>query len=120
MSKRFRLPMLILLILTTGAAYAYAIQTENRGAENLELYGGKSGPVPFPHLAHQDALVDCKICHELFPQEIGSIEKLKASGQLKKKQIMNKHCTKCHRKLKKEGKKTGPITCKACHIKAES
>lgn len=120
MKKRFRLLILTLLIISTGTAYAFTIQTENRGAESIELYGGKNGPVPFPHLAHQDALADCKICHELFPQEIGGIEKLKASGELKKKQIMNKHCTKCHRKLKKEGKQTGPTTCKACHIKAES
>ncbi len=118
--KGFRVLVLVLLIISAGSAYAYTIQTDNKGAENIELYGGKSGPVPFPHLAHQDALADCKICHELFPQEIGGIEKLKASGQLKKKQIMNKHCTKCHRQLKKEGKITGPITCKACHIKAES
>ena len=120
MIKEFRILVLVLLIISTAAAYAQTIQTENRGAENIELYGGKSGPVPFPHLAHQEALKDCKICHELFPQEIGSIEKLKADGQLKKKQIMNKHCTKCHRQLKKEGQKTGPITCKACHIKPES
>ena len=89
MKTRFRLLILALLIISTGAAYALTVQTENRGAENIELYGGKSGPVPFPHLAHQDAVADCKVCHELFPQEIGGIEKLKASGQLKKKQIMN-------------------------------
>jgi hypothetical protein len=99
-------------------AGAYTIQTENKGAPQLTLNGGKNGPVPFPHRAHQKALVDCAICHELFPQKSGAIDELKASGELKKKQIMNKHCTKCHRKMKKEGQKTGPTTCKACHVKS--
>jgi hypothetical protein len=75
--------------------------------------------VPFPHAAHQAALGDCSVCHELFPQEAGSIDALKASGDLKKKQVMNKHCTKCHKKMKKEGEKTGPTTCKSCHVKTE-
>ena len=101
-----------------GLAAAYAIQTENKGAAQMTLNGGKSGPVPFPHLAHQEVLKDCAVCHELFPQKSGAIEELKASGDLKKKQIMNKHCTKCHKKMKKEGKKTGPTTCKSCHIKS--
>ncbi len=115
--KGFRTAILILIIVSTGVAYAYAIQTANKGAEQIELYGGKSGPVPFPHLVHQDVIEDCKVCHELFPQKIGAIEKLKASGELQKKQIMNKHCTKCHKKMKTEGQKTGPTTCKSCHIK---
>ncbi|MGD9332750.1 MAG: cytochrome c3 family protein [Desulfobacterales bacterium] len=107
----------VMVVGIVGLAGAYTIQTENKGADQIELYGGKSGPVPFPHHAHQEVLTDCKVCHELFPQEIGAIDKLKASGELKKKQIMNKHCTKCHKKLKQEGKKTGPTTCKACHVK---
>ena len=106
--KGFRLAILVLLVISTGAAYAYTIQTTNKGAEQI---------VPFPHRVHLEILPDCAVCHELFPQETGSIEKLKASGDLKKKQIMNKHCTKCHKKMKKEGQKTGPTTCKSCHIK---
>lgn len=100
-----------------GLAGAYTIQTENKGGAQLILEGGTSGPVPFPHLAHQEALGDCSICHELFPQAAGAIERLKASGELKQKQVMNKQCTKCHKVLKKEGKKTGPTTCKSCHVK---
>ena len=115
--KALRMTILILLVIFSGVAYAYTIQTTNKGADHIELFGGKSGPVPFPHRAHQEVLTDCTVCHELFPQETGAIEKLKASGDLKKKQIMNKHCTKCHRKMKKEGRKTGPTTCKSCHIK---
>ncbi|MBL0712666.1 MAG: cytochrome c3 family protein [Desulfosarcina sp.] len=116
--KGMRLTILVLLFTTVGAAYAYTIQTENKGAAAIELNGGKKGPVPFPHRAHQEVLKDCQVCHELFPQQAGAIDKLKADGELKKKQIMNKHCTKCHKKMKTEGRKTGPTTCKACHIKA--
>jgi len=100
-----------------GVALAYTVQTDNKGAPQITLYGGKSGPVPFPHAAHQAVLDDCTVCHALFPQETGAIEALKASGELKRKQVMNKHCTKCHKKMKKAGQKTGPTTCKSCHVK---
>jgi len=115
--RGLRIAILIMVVISTSVAYAYTIQTANKGAETIELSGGKNGPVPFPHLSHQKALTDCKVCHELFPQEIGAIDKLKAGGELKKKQVMNKHCTKCHKKMKKAGQKTGPTTCKSCHIK---
>jgi len=90
---------------------------ENKGAEHLSLYGGKTGEVPFPHHQHQKALGDCKICHDIFPQESGSIERLKAQGKLKKKLIMNTQCIKCHKAKKNEGEKTGPTSCKQCHNK---
>lgn len=99
-----------------GLAGAYTIQTENKGAPQMTLNGGKTGAVPFPHLNHQKALADCSLCHALFPQEAGAIDALKASGELKQKQVMNKQCTKCHKEFKTEGRKTGPTTCKACHV----
>ena len=83
----------------------------------MELEGGKRGKVPFPHHQHQNKLVDCKICHDAFPQEKGAIEKLKKAGKLKPKHVMNKQCTKCHKEKRRAGEKTGPITCKQCHIK---
>jgi hypothetical protein len=115
--------ILVLTLLAIGfvaLAGAYTIQSDNKGTPQLTLNGGKNGPVPFPHLVHQTALGDCRICHELFPQEAGAIDALKASGALQKKQIMNKHCTKCHKQMKTEGKKTGPTTCTACHVKGKS
>lgn len=96
---------------------AMAGAPEPTGAEFITLDGGDSGAVPFPHRLHQTVLGDCMICHSVFPQKAGSIGELKASGELKQKQVMNKQCTACHRKLKKEGKKTGPTTCKSCHVK---
>ena len=96
---------------------AICLAGENKGAANMELYGGTRGIVPFNHHQHQAVLKDCNVCHTLFPQQKGAIEKLKADGALKKKQIMNKHCIKCHRSKKEAGESFGPITCKQCHIK---
>jgi hypothetical protein len=111
------LVVMLVLMGFVGLAGAYTIQTENKGEARITLDGGRSGPVPFPHRVHQTALDDCKVCHDLFPQQAGAIDTLKASGTLKAKQIMNKSCIKCHKELKKEGKKTGPTTCKTCHAK---
>lgn len=93
---------------------------QNKGAENITLDGGNRGKVPFPHHRHQEKIADCEICHSAFPQEAGIIEKLKVEGQLKKKYVMNKLCTKCHKEKKNAGEKTGPTTCAKCHIKESS
>ena len=103
------------MVIVLLAVAFLAVADVNKGAEDMVLYGGKSGDVPFPHLKHQENLEDCQTCHDLFPQEAGVIEKLKADGELKKKAVMNTQCTKCHRVLKKEGKPTGPTSCKNCH-----
>jgi len=93
-----------------------AMASENKGAEQMVLKGGKSGKVSFPHAAHQSTLKDCTVCHGLFPQQPGAIEALKKQGKLKKKQVM-KQCTVCHRKTAKAGQKAGPTRCKTCHQK---
>jgi cytochrome c-type protein NrfB len=87
------------------------------GAETIILQGGQSGSVPFPHKLHQDIVKDCGICHELFKQEIGTIEKLKSENKLKAKQVMNTQCLQCHRDNKNAGKASGPISCTTCHSK---
>lgn len=93
------------------------LAVENKGAKEISLFGGKSGNVLFPHHRHQEVIGDCKPCHDLFPQQAGIIRQLKAEGKLEKKHIMNKLCTKCHKQKKKAGEKSGPVTCKSCHIK---
>jgi cytochrome c-type protein NrfB len=87
---------------------------ENMGAKNITLYGGASGEVPFPHHRHQTVLGDCNLCHGLFPQVSGSIEKLEAEGKLKKKQVMVQ-CQTCHRNRAAQGQKAGPVKCRDCH-----
>lgn len=91
---------------------------QNTGPEEMVLEGGRTGDVSFPHRLHQTALAQkCEVCHDLFPQKIGSIQELIDQGELKSKEIMNKHCVKCHREMKREGKQTGPISCTQCHDK---
>ena len=111
----------IVLSLVVGWAVAWgtgwAGNTPSQGAAQMVLQGGNSGNVPFPHHRHQESQVDCMVCHELFPQEAGAVDRLKEGGQLKAKQVMNKLCVKCHRENKKARKPTGPVTCKTCHIK---
>lgn len=97
-------------------AFAGAALAAGNGAENIVLKGGSFGDVHFPHKEHQEKLKDCQACHKLFPQEAGSIEKLIASGKLKKKEVM-KNCEKCHKETKAKGEATGPTSCKGCHKK---
>ncbi|MGD2269746.1 MAG: cytochrome c3 family protein [Desulfobacterales bacterium] len=111
----FKLLFLFLAMAVTFATVASAVK--NKGAEELQLPGGVRGNVPFPHHRHQDVLVDCNICHALFPQQKGVIAKLKSEGKLDKKYVMNRLCTKCHREKIRAGQKSGPISCSDCHIK---
>jgi len=112
--------LIIILLLSLGAAGAGIGSDKPAAADNsaseIKLNGGRTGNVPFPHRRHQESLEDCLVCHQLFPQRNGAIDDLKASGDLKKKQVM-KTCQKCHRKLAKAGKKSGPVSCRKCHIK---
>ncbi len=96
---------------------ATPVGSAENGAENIVLNGGTRGKVSFPHLTHQTVLQDCNKCHAVFPQETGAIDKLKQSGDLKRKQVMNKSCVKCHKTMKKDGHKTGPTTCAKCHVR---
>ena len=99
------------------AAAASIPAVENKGTDTIILHGGSRGDVSFPHYRHQDALRDCNICHDTFPQKAGAIDELKKSGELKQKQVMNKLCTKCHRERQQAGETTGPTTCTKCHQK---
>lgn len=103
------------LLLFAQSAMVFGNAEENRGAEKILLSGGRNGNIPFPHRMHQTDLNDCNICHSLFAQKSGSIDAMKASGELKKMQVMNTLCTKCHKQKKRAGEKAGPTSCKGCH-----
>ncbi len=121
MTTRIGLLLIIATLVLAAASIALSnAPVENKGSAEITLPGGSRGPVPFPHHQHQDNLVDCQICHSLYPQKAGIIEEFKAAGTLKKKQVMNKQCTKCHKQTKKEGLKSGPTTCAKCHIKEKA
>ena len=117
MNTKLLVILISMVALMTVSSLAVSLATENQGAENIKLEGGKRGNVPFPHRQHQKNLSDCQICHSVFGQEPGAIQKLKTQGALKKKYVMNKLCTKCHKKRKKAGQPSGPTKCKKCHIK---
>jgi hypothetical protein len=120
MNMKLLLIVISMVALMAVSFLAVSLATENQGAENIVLEGGKRGNIPFPHRQHQKNLGDCQICHSVFAQEPGIIQKLKTQGTLKKKYVMNKLCTKCHREKKKAGQPSGPTTCAKCHIKVKS
>jgi hypothetical protein len=99
------------------AAGIPAVGAMDPGDAQLEVFGGFRGPVPFPHLEHQERLQDCLVCHSVFPQEKDAIKTLKESGKLKKKKVMNQQCVGCHRAEKKAGNPSGPTTCATCHVR---
>ena len=104
--------VLVAILLMVMAALA---AEKNMGAPTLVIPGGKKADVTLPHEHHQTVLGDCDLCHNLFPQEAGSIVKLKAAGTLKKMQVM-RQCQGCHKEMAKTGQDTGPVKCAECHI----
>ncbi len=74
------------------------------------------GRVTFTHMNHiEDYGFDCDACHHVDME--GGYNKCSSCHE-DLKDTFHKNCYKgCHRKLKAEGKKTGPTTCKKCHIK---
>ena len=116
MFKKIILAVVALLALVLLIS-AGTVGSADNGAAEMLLEGGSRGKVPFPHHAHQKVLGDCNKCHDLFPQETGAITRLKKAGDLKKKQVMNKSCVKCHKTMKKDGGKAGPTTCSKCHVR---
>ena len=113
--------LVLILTLCMTAAFTGTIgntstQSQDMGAAEMVLEGGSAGKVPFPHRRHQESLQeDCQVCHDMFPQQRGSIEALKAEDKLESKQVMNRLCTGCHRDYRRQGVKTGPISCSQCH-----
>ena len=53
----------------------------------------------------------------LFLSRRAALKSLKREGALKKKQVMNTLCIKCHKAEKKAGNKAGPVTCSQCHVR---
>ncbi len=96
---------------------AAGVYAQNQGEKTIVMNGGNQGNITLPHHLHQDVIDDCMVCHGDFPKESGSLDALKAAGTLKKKQVMNQTCLKCHRDRKNAGEKSGPVSCSECHIK---
>ena len=107
----------LLAVVLVAIAVTLAPAAASRGPESIEIYGGQSGKVPFPHAQHQNRIKDCNVCHSVFPQEAEAIRRMKEKGALKAKKVMNLQCIKCHKAEKQAGRPYGPVTCNSCHVK---
>ena len=87
--------------IVTAAALTLFVANLALAAETITL-PAKMGNVTFPHKKHQDALKDCKICHEKGPGKIEGFGK----------DFAHKTCKGCH-----EERKAGPTKCAECHKK---
>lgn len=103
---------LAVLILSVAIVFAHG-----KGKAEINLQGGKMGNITFPHHLHHTVVDDCMVCHVDFSQEPGSLQAAKDSGTLKKKQVMDGTCLKCHKDRKKAGETHGPVSCSGCHKK---
>lgn len=112
-----RNPVVIPIATILLSSFVAITAAANQGPGTINIFGGKSGKVPFTHAQHQDRLKDCNICHSVFPQETDAIRKMKDTGAIKPKKVMNLQCIKCHKAEKRAGKPHGPLTCATCHVK---
>ncbi len=71
-------------------------------AADVITFPAKNGNVTFDHKKHQEALKDCKVCHEKGPGKIEGFGKDWA----------HKTCKGCHAE-----KNAGPTKCGECHKK---
>ena len=102
---------------TTAEEPATGETTETTSDEPPEVveYTPAYGTVTFPHMAHmEDFEIDCGGCHHEDME--GGMAKCGSCHESTKK-ILHDTCKGCHSKLKSEGKDTGPVKCKECHIK---
>lgn len=107
----------IILLMGTGLGAGVNAQ-QDKGSEIVIFEKGMMPQVTFDHHMHQRKLDDeCNACHDLFPMQAGIIKEMIADGKLKKQQVMNEKCVKCHKDLKKEGLAAGPTSCTACHVR---
>ena len=94
-------------VISKGTVYNTLDFLKNHGV--IKEITIEKGEVNFPHYLHHDTIGDCNVCHDLFPKTAGIIKDLKEQKKLKKKQVMNKTCIKCHKAKRNAGEKTGPI-----------
>ncbi len=86
----------------------------------IKEFAKKKAPVTFSHKVHADKF-GCKECHHKWdgkgtPHKCSECHKAKKEGKKPSaKKAYHKKCKGCHKKMKKEGKKTGPTSCKKCH-----
>lgn len=110
MLKRAVAGAAVLLFVLVGQVFA-----ENQGAEIIILKSEDFDSVHLSHILHEIKLGDCQVCHKLYAKETDAIEKSVRTGILKRKQVMDQ-CEGCHSETAIAGKRSGPTSCKGCHM----
>ncbi len=114
--------LILLSVVFFGAALLFAATPTTVLIKSPVFKKLRKAPVPFNHKSHA-AKIACKTCHHKYtgkgePKKCDSCHTKKKQGKkLGLKLAFHKNCRGCHRKEKKEGKKTGPTRCNACHVK---
>ena len=136
--------MVILGIGTLLWVVNLSAQPDDIVLDDQSVFASRSRPaVPFPHIQHIDAEIECNSCHHRFKGgenivDEGELEEdaegIKCSSCHKSEpgfrfqpdldaskrnlqQAYHRMCMGCHRQLKKEKKKAGSVTCGGCHPK---
>lgn len=58
------LPLALMVI--AGGTVVLCEAEQNKGAQDIEIAGGKRGNIPFPPHRHKEKLKDGNICHSVF------------------------------------------------------
>ncbi|MBC2716079.1 MAG: cytochrome c3 family protein [Desulfobacteraceae bacterium] len=113
--------LLIVVFFVFLAVFSYAHEDhDDFGDEIIILEKGRMPQVTFPHQMHQTVLENnCNACHDLFPKQHGIIKEMITQEKLKKQQVMNSNCLKCHKERKAAGQKAGPVKCTQCHVRSK-
>ena len=108
-------------------------QPENITINNVNVYKSKQRPqVEFPHGIHMESDLSCTDCHHRYQDGKNVLDEddLEEGGAQVKcsscherstitgnnlREAFHLQCIGCHRKMKKEGKKSGPRLCAKCH-----
>ncbi len=113
--------IVFVIILLVGIGLGAGVNAQqDKGSEIVIFEKDRMPQVTFDHHMHQEKLDnECSACHDLFPMQAGIIKEMIAEEKLKKQQVMNEKCVKCHKDRKKEGLAAGPTSCTACHVRGK-
>jgi transcription initiation factor IIF auxiliary subunit len=114
--KKNVFPVVILIMVIS---LVVCVNAQDKGSETVIFEKGRMSAVTFDHHMHQDKLDnECNACHDLFPMKKGIIKEMITEEKLKKQQVMNSKCVKCHKDITKQGLKAGPTKCTECHVRS--
>ncbi len=85
----------------------------------FEVKEAKKPIVKYSHIIHNK--IKCIKCHHKIKTGDTNIKSCNechnTTSEINLKSALHKNCKTCHKEMKKDNKKTGPITCRGCHKK---